>query len=76
MTIEPMPGETELMIQLKTVKLHRVHKMNCGESRYGAGIVPSINRILCLVVSEMIINSSFLQSTSETLVELCCYHYY
>ena len=41
-----MPGETELMIQLKTVKLHRVHKMNCGESRYGAGIVPSINRIL------------------------------
>ena len=76
MMIEPMLGETELMIQLKTIMLHRVQKFNWGESRFGAGIVPLINWILCLVVSEMIINSSFLQSTFETLVELCCYHYY
>ena len=76
MMLEPITGETELMIQLRTVMLHRVHKMKCGESRFGAGIVPLINQILCLAMSEMIINSSFLQSTSKTLVELCCYHCY
>ena len=43
MMIEPMLGETELMIQLKTIMLHRVQKFNWGESRFGAGIVPLIN---------------------------------
>lgn len=54
--LEPIPGETELIIQLKTVMLHHVHKMNCKESRSGNGIVPSINPILCLAVSEKIID--------------------
>ena len=56
MLLEPITGEIELMIQLRTVMLHRVHKMNCGESRFGTGIVPSINPILCLAMSEMIID--------------------
>ena len=54
--LEAMLGETEMMIQLRTVMLHQVHKMNCGESGSGYGIVPSTNPILCLAVSKMIID--------------------
>ena len=56
MMLEAIPSETELMIQLKIVMLHRVHRMNCGESGSGTGIVPLINLTLCLAVSEMIID--------------------
>ena len=55
----PIPSETELMTQLRTVMLHRVHKLNCGESESGTRIVPSINSILCLAVSEMIIDLAY-----------------
>ena len=56
MVLEPIPGETKLMIQLKTVILHRVHRMNCGDSGFGIGIVPSINPTLCFAMREMIID--------------------
>ena len=45
--LEPMLGETELMIQPRTIMFHHVHKINYGESGSGTGIVPSINPIMC-----------------------------
>ena len=47
MMLEPMLGETELMIQPRTIMFHHVHKINYGESGSGTGIVPSINPIMC-----------------------------
>ena len=53
--LEAMFGDTELIIQLSTVMLHRVHKMNCDESEFGSAMVPSTKAVLCLEVSAMII---------------------
>ena len=54
--LEAMFGETKLIIQQSTVMLHRVHKMNCGESGLGSGMVPLTKPVLCLEVSAMIID--------------------
>ena len=54
--LEAMFGDTELIIQLSTVILHRVHKMNYGESGPGSAMVPSTKPVLCLEVSVMIID--------------------
>ena len=56
MMLETMFGETELMIQLSTVMLHQVHKMNCGESGLGFAMVPSTKLVLCREMSVMIID--------------------
>ena len=54
--LEAMFGETELIIQQSTIRLHQVHKMNCGDSGLGSGMVPSTKLVLCLEVSAMIID--------------------
>ena len=56
MMLEAMFGDTELIIQLSTVMLHLVHKMNCDESELGSAMVPSTKPVLCLEVSAMIID--------------------
>ena len=54
--LEAMFGDIELIIQLSTVILHRVHKTNCDKSEFGSAMVPSTKPVLCLEVSAMIID--------------------